>query len=66
MFKQNLKSQRASFTIEYGALIVIIVLALLAMQFYLKRSMFGKLRSTGDMFGQGKQYEPGVTVVTEN
>jgi uncharacterized protein (UPF0333 family) len=65
MRRVNYKN-RASFTIEYAALIAIVVLALLTMQFYLKRAMFGKLRSMADGFGQGRQYEPGVTVVTEN
>ncbi|MDD5292092.1 MAG: hypothetical protein PHY46_02775 [Candidatus Omnitrophica bacterium] len=56
---------RATFTIEYAALIIVLVLALLAMQLYLKRSMFGRLRGVGDTFGQGKQYEPYLTTVTK-
>ncbi|MDD5618544.1 MAG: hypothetical protein PHG69_05565 [Candidatus Omnitrophica bacterium] len=60
------KNRRASFVIEYVTIIAIIALALITMQFYLKRSMSGSLRNTADVFGQGRQYEPGVTVVTEN
>ena len=60
------KSKRGVFTVEFMVLIVIIVLALLAMQLYLKRSVNGRFRSAGDSFGQGRQYEPGVTRVTFN
>lgn len=62
--KQKTENRAAS-VIEYALLIAVIVLALLAMQFYLKRAMFGSLRGAGDTFGQGRQYQPGVTVVTE-
>jgi uncharacterized protein (UPF0333 family) len=65
----NLKlrmSQRAMFSVEYTTLIVLIILALLAMRFYLKRSMCGRVRGAADAFGQGRQYEPGVTVETWN
>jgi len=57
--------RRATFTVEYATLIIVLVLALLAMQLYLKRSMFGRLRGVGDTFGQGKQYEPYLTTVTK-
>ena len=60
------RSRRAIFTVEYVILIAVIVAALLAMQFYLRRAVCGRIRSAGDTFGQGRQYEPGVTVVTEN
>ena len=62
----NRASKRAILTVEYVILIAAIVAALLAMQFYLRRAVCGRLRSTGDAFGQGRQYEPGVTVVTGN
>ncbi len=52
--------------LEYVTVIVIIVSALLAMRFYLKRSISGSFRSSGDAFGQGRQYEPGVTVETKS
>ena len=59
-------SKRAISTVEYVILIAVIVAALLAMQFYLRRAVCGRIRSAGDTFGQGRQYQPGVTVVTEN
>lgn len=59
------RKRRATFTIEYALLIALIVAALLAMQFYVRRAMCGRLRMTGDGFGQGRQYQPGVTVITE-
>jgi hypothetical protein len=55
--------RRAVSAVEYAVLIVVLILALLAMQFYLRRAMCGRLRSAGDVFGQGRQYEPGVTLV---
>jgi len=55
--------RRAVSAVEYAVFIVVLILALLAMQFYLRRAMCGRLRNAGDVFGQGRQYEPGVTVV---
>ena len=59
-------SKKAAFTVEYVIVIAVIVAALLAMQFYLRRAVCGRIRSAGDAFGQGRQYEPGVTAVTGN
>jgi len=56
-------SKKAAFTVEYVILIAVIVAALLAMQFYLRRAVCGRIRSAGDTFGQGRQYEPGVTSI---
>jgi len=64
--KHRASRNRATFTVEYATLIIVLVLALLAMQLYLKRSMFGRLRGVGDTFGQGKQYEPYLTVETRS
>lgn len=66
VYKGWLVTKKAVFTIEWLVLIVLIVLALLAMQLYLKRSVNGRFKSAGDSFGQGRQYEPGVTIVTWN
>jgi len=55
----GLRKKRAIFTIEYVILIALIVAALLAMQFYVRRAICGRFRSTGDGFGGGRQYEPG-------
>lgn len=59
------RSKKGVFTFEYVVLIALVVLALLAMRFYLKGAMQGRLRSAADSFGQGRQYEPGVTVETK-
>lgn len=49
---------RGFLTIEYAALIAIIIAALIGMSVYLKRSICGKLRNVGDAFGHGRQYAP--------
>jgi Flp pilus assembly pilin Flp len=43
--------------IEYTAVIACIIAALVAMQFYVKRALQGRLRSAADQIGE--QYEPG-------
>ena len=63
-FMRGWQSRAGSFTIEYTALVILIVLALLAMKFYLRGAMCGSFRSVADSFGQGRQYEPGVTTET--
>jgi Flp pilus assembly pilin Flp len=45
--------------IEYSFLIVCIIVALVAMQSYIKRGIQGKLRQSADQIGT--QYEPGQT-----
>ncbi|MDP2940623.1 MAG: hypothetical protein Q8O13_11240 [Candidatus Omnitrophota bacterium] len=60
-----IKKNKASFAIEYCMLIIILVAALLLMQYYIIRAFAGRWRTTGDVFGFGKQYEPDVTVVCE-
>ena len=47
---------KAQTVLEYAAVIMCLVAALLAMQVYLKRSMQGRLRQLGDELGQ--QYAP--------
>lgn len=41
----------------YGALIAIVVGALIAMQGYFKRSLQGQYRKVGDVFGEGMLYK---------
>lgn len=43
-------------TLEYAALVAIVVGGLIAMQAYLKRGVQGKLKATGDQLGE--QYSP--------
>jgi len=45
------------FSLEYAATIAIVVAALLAMSIYLTRAISGKMRSSGDVFGGGRQYQ---------
>ena len=51
-------------TLEYAALVAIVVAALVGMSVYVKRAICGKWREVGDTFGSGRQYEQGVTRVT--
>ena len=50
----NIKGQAS--VLEYAVLIVVIILALVAMQAYLKRSFQGKMRDSADQIGS--QYDP--------
>lgn len=45
--------------IEYAVVITCIIAALIAMQFYIKRALQGRLRSAADQIGE--QYEPSKT-----
>lgn len=47
--------------LEYVSLIVAIAIALGAVQFYLKRAVSSRIKESGDVFGHGRQFEPGVT-----
>lgn len=51
--------------IEYAALVAITAAALLGMAVYLKRAVSGNWRKCGDVFGQGRQYHPGITEAGE-
>lgn len=63
-FRDKLK--KAFSLLEYALLIAIVVAALMAMAIYIKRAVSGKWRSGVDeSFGRGRQYEPGLTSVTE-
>ncbi|MFA5144930.1 MAG: hypothetical protein WC723_02875 [Candidatus Omnitrophota bacterium] len=50
---------RAQFSLEYAVVIVCIIIALIAMQAYMKRGMQGKMRQTADSIGE--QYDPAST-----
>ncbi|MEW6170738.1 MAG: hypothetical protein AB1472_04190 [Candidatus Omnitrophota bacterium] len=64
MLKRKDKKIRGSFFLEYTILIAIVAAALLAMQVYFKRSICGKWHEAADVFGFGRQYEPGKTTIT--
>ena len=63
---RNAKPARGQGALEYAALLAIVLAALLGMAVYMERSLCGRWRSVGDVFGSGRQYEPGVTRVTES
>lgn len=56
---------RGAFSLEYAVLIAVVAAGLIGMSIYIKRSLCGKWRETGDTFGYGRQYQPGVTITTE-
>ena len=58
--KKSLFSLSKAFSLlEYATLIAIVVAALMAMAFYMKRSVSGKWRATVDSeIGHGRQYDP--------
>jgi hypothetical protein len=53
------RRKRAQTALEYSLVIAVVVLALIAMQIYMRRGMSGKLRDVADSLG--KQYWPGAT-----
>lgn len=63
--REFLFGKKASAILEYGLLITIIIAALIAMQVYVKRAISGKYKEAADIFGFGRQYEPGVTETNE-
>ena len=57
----NLKNRSGQSTLEYAVLVVVIIGALLSMQFYLKRGISGKIKDSADQIGD--QYSAGNTNV---
>lgn len=55
-------SRKAQSTLEYAILILIVIVALLAMQVYLKRGIQGRVRESSENIGQA--YSPGYTTST--
>jgi Flp pilus assembly pilin Flp len=52
-----IKTSKSQSAIEYAALIVIIVGALIAFSVYLKRASQGRMRDAADAYGGMMQYE---------
>ncbi len=52
-------SKKGQSTLEYAILILIVIVALLAMQTYLKRGIQGRMRESSENIGQA--YSPGYT-----
>ena len=57
-------ASQGQFAIEYAVVVAVVVAALLSMAVYVKRALSGRWRQTGDVFGHGRQYEPGVTTIS--
>ena len=60
-------NKRGQSTLEYAILVVIVILALIGIQSYLKRGISGRMRESTDQIGE--QFEAGVTTynfVTES
>ena len=49
--------------LEYAVIIAVVAAVLIAMFVYTKNTVQGQHRQAGDVFGGGRQYEPGVTQV---
>ena len=55
---KQLQSKKAVALIEYAVFILVIVLAVIAVQDYLRRAISGKWKASADAFGYGRQYQP--------
>ena len=51
-------SPKAQSTVEYVAVILVIIAVCMAAGVYYQRSLQGKYRQTGDFLGGGEQYTP--------
>jgi len=56
---------KAQSLLEYSILIGVAVAAILAMRTYVLRGVQEKYRQSVDVFGQGGQYEKGITQITD-
>ena len=57
--------KRGIFSLQYVMLwAMIIVVCSIGMLVYMKRAVSDRYRQVGDAFGNGRQYEPGVTRIT--
>jgi uncharacterized protein (UPF0333 family) len=51
-----MRRNRSLSSLEYALLISVMVLAILASFYYLKRAISGRMKSSADSFGFGRQY----------
>jgi uncharacterized protein (UPF0333 family) len=51
-----LKTKRGQSTLEYAILVVVVIMALIAIQAYLKRGIQGRMRESADQIGE--QFSP--------
>ena len=61
-----LRRARGQSAIEYAVWVAVIAAMLLGMAVYVKRALCGRWRQVGDVFGYGKQFEPGKTSAQNN
>lgn len=59
-----LKKNRAQSTLEYAILIVVVIMALIGIQAYLKRGIQGRMRDSADQIGEQFSAEFSETNVT--
>lgn len=59
------KSRSQSFA-EYVILIALVVAVIIGMRIFMVRAVQEKFRQSADVFGQGEQYEKGVTNIIKN
>lgn len=55
---------RAQSFVEYAVLIALIAAVIVGMKVFMVRAVQEKFRQSADIFGQGEQYEKGLTQVT--
>lgn len=60
------RGNTAQTILGYALLIILVAFVFIAMQIYMTRGIQDKYRQSADVFGQGEQYAPGVTIVSEN
>jgi len=65
MNTDRLRRMRGQNAMESALVIVLVGAAAVGMSLYVKRALAGKWRQVGDVFGQGRQYEPGRTSVNK-
>jgi hypothetical protein len=52
------KRLKGSFTLEYAVTILVVAIALAAVANYVRNAICGNMRSSADVFGGGRQYQP--------
>jgi len=61
MLRRN--NQAQSFT-EFAFLIVTLAAVIIAMRVFMVRAVQDRFRKAADVFGQGEQYDPDVTIIS--
>jgi len=58
------RKNKAQTILEYAVLIGVVAAALVAMKIFMQRALQDKYRQSADTFGEGGQYEPGQSLIT--